>query len=92
MLKFARNHQTWDVEKWGKVLFLDEKNLDGPDGFQRFGNENSGESSIIVCGAFSYRRTIELQDVQGRQNGSGNFDIFERSLLFTERARLYREN
>ena len=60
-LEFARNHQTWDVEKWRNVLFSDEKklNLDDPDDFQRnwhgedispeiFSTEHSGWSSITV--------------------------------------------
>ena len=37
-LQFSSDYQTWDVDKWKKVLFLDEKKfkLDGPDGFQRY--------------------------------------------------------
>ena len=46
----------------------------------------------MLSGAFSYRRTIELQVVQGRQNAARYIGMLERSSLFTEGARLCGED
>ena len=68
-----------------KIFVLCEKkeiNLDGSDGFQRywhgqdltpemFSTRHSDGGSIMAWGAFSYRGTMQLQVVQGRQTAAG---------------------
>ncbi|RZC42139.1 hypothetical protein BDFB_014302, partial [Asbolus verrucosus] len=36
-LRFAREHQNWSIEEWGRILFTDESRfcLKSPDGHQR---------------------------------------------------------
>ena len=42
----------------------------------------------MVWGAFSYRGTMALQEVQGRQTAAGYVGMLQRSSLLTEGSRL----
>ena len=44
---------------------------------ETFSARNNGGSSIKVYSAFSYRETLELQVVQGRQNATGYIGMLE---------------
>uniref|UniRef100_A0A3Q3W0R5 Transposase Tc1-like domain-containing protein n=1 Tax=Mola mola TaxID=94237 RepID=A0A3Q3W0R5_MOLML len=78
LLDFARERQTWDIERWKKVLFSDEKN----------NQPGCGGGSIMIWDALSFNGTMALQVVQGRQTATGYVEMLQRVTLLTEGPRL----
>ena len=64
-LQFATDYQTWDVDKWKKMLFLDEKkfSLDGADGFPRYWHAKDVSPPKEI---FSKHDTVEVDQLLSR--------------------------
>ena len=102
-LGFARKYQTWENE-WKCIKFTDEKkfNLDGPDGYKYFwADKNISENmysqrqnaggGIMVWGAISAIRKMELQIMNGLYNADRYIEMFDNACLLEEGNRLCPE-
>uniref|UniRef100_A0A3P8U947 Tc1-like transposase DDE domain-containing protein n=1 Tax=Amphiprion percula TaxID=161767 RepID=A0A3P8U947_AMPPE len=85
-LDFAREHQTWDIERWknGFQRYWHDKEIPP----EMFPTRHSGGGSIMIWGAFSFSGTLELQVVQGRQTVAGYVLMLQRASLMIEGPRL----
>uniref|UniRef100_T1IMR3 Tc1-like transposase DDE domain-containing protein n=1 Tax=Strigamia maritima TaxID=126957 RepID=T1IMR3_STRMM len=86
-LKWNREHMSWKQE-WHKVIFSDEKkfNLDGPDGWAYYWHDlrqddQQGDGSLMVWGAFSWNGKTNLAFPSGRMNANAYQELLEESLL-----------
>ncbi|KAF2356341.1 hypothetical protein FHG87_012907 [Trinorchestia longiramus] len=103
-MQFAAEYQTWDIEKWKKVMFSDEKfSLDCPDGFQHnrhdksvlsetYSTKHSEGGSLMAWGDFCFSGTLEFQLVEGRQKSAEYIAMLERASIVTECPRMCGEN
>ena len=93
-LQWARERAGWNMQKWGQVIFSDEKkfNLDGPDGLSYYWHDlrkdekilsrrQMGGGSLMIWGAFSERGTSTLAIISGRQNSTKYIATLENYLL-----------
>uniref|UniRef100_T1IM81 Transposase Tc1-like domain-containing protein n=1 Tax=Strigamia maritima TaxID=126957 RepID=T1IM81_STRMM len=81
-LSWAEKYVSW-TDEWKQGVFSDEKkfNLDGPDGLQNYWHDlrkdnvtmmsrNFGGGSVMVWGAFGYKKKSEIVFLNGRQNAA----------------------
>ncbi|CDF37795.1 unnamed protein product [Chondrus crispus] len=93
-LDWAKNHVTWDDEKWNKIIFSDEKkfNLDGPDGCHYYWHElrkekkvlsrrHQGCDSLMIWSCFSYYGRKNLVIMYGKQDSAKYCEILKDDLL-----------
>nr|pir protein ZK218.2 [imported] - Caenorhabditis elegans [Caenorhabditis elegans] len=89
-LEFAKNNMGTN---WSKVVFSDEKkfNLDGPDGCRYywrdlrkepmvFSRRNFGGGTVMVWGAFTEKKKLEIQFVSSKMNSTDYQNVLELEL------------
>ena len=96
-LKFAKDHENWNIEHWRRVLWSDEKklNLHAPDGnarvWRRKGEElrdecvepkwKFGGGSVMIWGAIAGNGLRIIEEIKGTLNAIKYQKKFEENLL-----------